>query len=694
MNINKIIKTYIKQNKVINNDIFKFIEDNINKIIDLEIDIKLLAVIINHAKYKYFNGEEILSDYAYDKLLDKLTKQDKSNKILSEIGYKINGINKIKLPYHMGSMNKIKILEPDKLNKWIDNFSGPYLISNKLDGVSCMLEINKDGVMKLYTRGDGDIGSDISHLIRYININNIKNIEQYNKNNKKIVLRGEIIISNKKFYKKYKEISVNGRNFVAGQVNSKKLNEEILKDIDIIFYEIIEPSMRIIEQFDLMTRLDISISPFEVISHDNLSFENLSNKLKKNKEISEYDIDGLIISDINIHNRNTDGNPEYSFAFKETLESDIITATVEYVEYNVSKDGYLKPRIKIFPIILSGVTIYYATAHNAKFIVDNKIGPNTIIKITRSGDVIPYIVKIIKSSKIGQLPLESMHGNWKWNESGVDIILSSADIQNDQLIKILSFFTKNLKIKNIDDATFKILVENKIINKLSDIFYLKYKDIIKLQGFQEKKTNKILNELTFGFNNMKLFELMIASNIFGHGIGPKKIKKIIMKYPDIILQRYKSKEILIDLIDNIYGFDKITATQFVSKLDKFNDFLQEIPTKIKNKLILEMIPNKINNSIELKLTNSLSINENTTNLILDDLTFVFTGFRNNLWENLIEKNGGKISNSVSKNTTLVVYNNLNENSNKIIKANNLKIKLLQINQFIDYIKYNYNITLQ
>ena len=100
------------------------------------------------------------------------------------------------------------------------------------------------------------------------------------------------------------------------------------------------------------------------------------------KKQSKYEIDGIIISDINHHIRNTDGNPDYSFAYKENVE--MKDAIVEEVEWNVSKDGYLKPRVQIEPINLGGVTIEFATGFNAAFIKDNSIGIGSTIQIIRT----------------------------------------------------------------------------------------------------------------------------------------------------------------------------------------------------------------------------------------------------------------------------------------------------------------------
>ena len=697
----KTLKKNIRNNKIINDDIFKIVTDNIDTIVSTIDNIKLYEIILNEANNRYHNSTSIIDDYVYDRLLDRLKSLDPNNKIFSNIGYTVESINKVKLPYHMGSMNKIKKTDIDLFLKFIKQYNGPYLISDKLDGISALLDINNN-VIKMYTRGDGTYGSDITHLIEFINIVNLNNIHDYLKQNKlkRIILRGELVMKLETFNKTYATIAANPRNFVSGQVNAKKLDGNILKDIDLVFYEIIEPNMSIDKQFNIMSDLQLSVSPFEietinnltlvevetsgrkpdVSSEVNVSLDKLSAYLKRRKEISKYDIDGIIVSDINNHSRNMSGNPEYSFAFKEN--NVFKDATVEEVEWNISKDGFLKPRVRIVPIQLSGVQITYVTAHNAKYVYDNKIGKGSIIQITRSGDVIPYIVKIIKPSLEVQMP--QILDEWQWNKSGVDIVLKSNSMNDEQLIKTLSYFVKKLDIKNMDEATFKTLVEHKIINSLSDIFRVsEFKDkLLLLDGFKEKKTLKIIKELDDGFNRMSLTDLMVASNIFGHGIGEKKINKIVSTYPNILdLAIKKSYKELYDLIIEIDGFEDITTKQFLEHLETFNDFLKnKVPKNIYNRLKKD-----IREIIE-KDKDSLKSDKK-----LLGLKFVMTGFRNKTWETIIVENGGEITSTVSKNTFMLICNSLDESSNKIIKAKEHGIKILEKDAFVTYMYNTYSL---
>ena len=126
------------------------------------------------------------------------------------------------------------------------------------------------------------------------------------------------------------------------------------------------------------------------------------------------------VNDDKIHPRRNK-NPDHAFAFKMFLGDQIAEVKVLDVIYTASKDGYLKPVVRVEPVNIRGVTIEFVTAHNAKFIQDNNIGVGAIIQLIRSGDVIPKIQAVIQQADEPMMP----SGEWKWNETKVDALLES-----------------------------------------------------------------------------------------------------------------------------------------------------------------------------------------------------------------------------------------------------------------------------
>lgn len=645
--------------------------NNIDEYIN-ERTIKELEELIEYADETYYKGEQILDDIIYDKIKDIIEEKDVGNEWNDKIGTnKINNNEKIKLEYNMGSMNKIKLKYNEENNQYAEskkkleqfknkNEENEYIIADKLDGVSAMVIIRKDKT-EMYTRGDGINGTDISHMIKYINNKIEQKIYEYLRemNIKRIILRGELIIKKETFNTKYIEMA-NARNMVAGLVNSKNINIEKMRDIDLVIYEIIEPFETIKEQYKIIRELELNECENIKINRNEMLIENLINKLEERKRNSEYMIDGIIITDANNKERNTTGNPKYSIALKKDT---YVEAIIKKVEWKISKDGLIKPRINIETTQLDGVLINYATAKNAKYIYNNKIGEGTKIILTRSGDVVPNIAEVIENTGRGPQMPEDI--KWEWNKSGVDIIITEEHIEI--LLMTIVNCMKHLEIKYINEETIRTLIKYGVIEKIEDIFKITKEKLKGLEGFQETKINKVINELTIGFNKMTLVDLMTASNIFGHGIGRQKIQKIMEVYPDIILQSYMNKRILINNIKQINGYDEITAEQFVNNLMNINELIYKLPTTLRRRMLIETIPKK-----------------NVDNGILLNKTIVFTHFRDTELTKQISQKGGKVITSVSRNVNIVIImdGKMEESSSKIDKAKEYEIEMITKSEFI------------
>ena len=186
---------------------------------------------------------------------------------------------------------------------------------------------------------------------------------------------------------------------------------------------------------------------------------------------------------------------------------------------NTSKYKLLKPRIKIKPINLNGVNINYASGSNAKNIVENSIGKGSIVKITRSGDVIPFIFEVIKPAIEPDMPKIP----YKWNENKVDIIVVD-DEDNISEIKMISSFFSNMGIKNISDSTVE-KIYNSGYKTLKSIFEAKKEDFEKIDGFQKTLAQKIYDNIHNGLKNTKKEILLGSASILGEGIGKRKIKR-------------------------------------------------------------------------------------------------------------------------------------------------------------------------
>ncbi len=601
------------------------------------------AIVI--ASDSYYNSDvSLISDEDFDILIERLKQLNPKSKVFKQTGAPIKG-KKVKLPYWMGSMDKIKADEK-LINKWINIYKGPYVVSDKLDGISCLLTMENDKI-ELYTRGDGDHGQNITHLLDMINI------LTDNLPNKSIAIRGELIMTKKNF-QKYSKIMSNARNMVAGIVNSKKesVNKKYAADVDFVAYEIILPEYLPSEQMKILKKWNLSVVYHD--TYEDIDVNILDAVLQKRKKASIYEIDGIIVTDDNKHTRNTSGNPSYSFAYKGMTQ----TANVKVIEvlWRPSKDGILVPRIH-FEKVRIQVDIEYTTGFNAKFIKDNMIGPGAIITIVRSGDVIPYIMGVVKPAKKPALP---DNYNYEWDKNSVNIVLIDADDDKNVVARRITKFVRDIGVENLSEGIVARLVDGGF-DTIPKIISLTVDDLLSLDGFQETLANKIYNNITDALDNLDILVLMAASNIFGRGFGKKKLKKILDVYPKIV-DKYTKKtyDQWHNKLMDLEGFDTISVDNFLSALPAFQKFYYDISQ------IIEIEPYD-NKAKEAGLFNGMTI--------------VFTGFRDKSWEKFIELEGGKISSSVSKNTSLLVYNDGEESSGKYLTAKKLGIKTVSKSEF-------------
>ena len=597
----------------------------------------------------YYNSGESsgFTDSQYDLLKETIIALDKNYK--DTVGAKLRvDDNRAELPLYLGSIDKIRPSEQNKLTNWLaKNSASYYNIEPKLDGISCLLTKYKDDV-RLYTRGDGCVGADISYLLKYLK--SIPNVKE------DISVRGELIIKEKIFKNKYSSVFTNSRNMVSGVVNSKSLKDGI-SDVDFVAYEIIVDNKMQIEpsdQLKILKKLKFNVVHNELV--DSLNFELLSEKLLQFKQNCPYEIDGIIIQSDKEYTRNIKDNPKYAFAFKMTLDSNLVDVEVEKIEWNISKHKLLKPRIKIKPVFLNGITISYTTGFNAKYIVDNSIGKGSILKITRSGDVIPFIVEVIKSSSKPDMP----NIDYKWNENGIDIIAQDDEF-NTSDIKMISSFFSSMGIKNLSDATVEKIFNNGL-NTLLKIFEANVEDFEKIDGFGKKLAEKVFNNIHNGLKDTTIDVFLGSSGVFGEGMGKRKIKLLFDNIPDLMnIYSDIPEEELRKLINEIDGFSDISTSKIINNLSKADAFLKSISKFV-----------------------SFAKKEKKVNWAsnLEDMKILFSGFRDSALEKNIVDRGGKLVTSISKNTSLLVVKDKSESSSKIIKAKELGVDILLKDEFL------------
>ena len=600
-----------------------------------------LTEMLNLANVLYRNFQPIMTDNEYDILEDYIKEKYPSNQHTRKIGAPVEK-NKVTLPYHMASMDKIKP-DTNALTNWMKKYTGPYVLSCKLDGVSG-LYTTEGKTPKLYTRGDGTVGQDISHLIPYLRLPKTKGV----------VIRGEFIIPKTIFETKYKTKFANPRNLVAGIINHKTVSETA-RDIHFVSYEVIKPVLKPSEQMDFLGTLDIERVLSKNETNSTLTNELLSDTLIEWRESYTYEIDGVIVIDDKIYPRKP-GNPEYAFAFKMVLSDQIAEAKVVDVIWSPSKDGYLKPRVQIEPINLGGVRIEYATGFNGAFINDNKVGIGAIIELIRSGDVIPHIRKVTVPAEEAKMPSVP----FKWNDTHVDVLLE--DIQGDETVKekVITGFFRGIGVEGLSSGNISRIVHTGF-DSVPKIIKMSIPDFLTVEGFKEKMASKLYNGIKDKLTNASLVTIMSASNLFGRGFCEKKLELIMESYPDVLLSKESNTE-KVRKIAAIKGMAQKTAEAFVERIPDFIDFIQEAG-----------LNNKISQSAIQTQIQKQQIDETHP---LFGKTIVMTGFRDTDIQEALKNVGAKLGSSVSKNTFVVLVKDLSEDTGKAADARRLGVPLM------------------
>ncbi len=601
---------------------------------------KQLSDLLREANKAYYNEEPFFTDNQYDIVKEFVEAKYPSNQVIHEIGAPVER-NKVTLPYPMGSMDKIKP-DTNALANWTAKFTGPYVLSCKLDGVSG-LYTTEGKEPKLYTRGDGRVGQDISHLIPFLRLPKTRGI----------VIRGEFIIPKAVFEAKYKDKFANPRNMVAGIVNHKTINKAI-QDLHFVAYEVMKPIYKPSKQMEFLSTLDV-----EIVLHkfeENISNELLSQILVNWRYNYAYEIDGVIVADDKAYERKA-GNPEHAFAFKMVLSDQVAEAKVVDVLWAPSKDGYLKPRVQIEPINLGGVQITYATGFNGAFINDNKIGIGAVVELIRSGDVIPYIRKVIVAADEPKMPSVP----FKWNDTHIDVMLE--DIESDETVKeknITGFF-KGIGVEGLGSGNVKRIIQAGY-DTVPEILKMTVDDLLEVEGFKEKTATKLYDGIKEKIDAASLVTIMSASNMFGRGFSEKKLELIMEAYPIVLLSKESDAQ-KVAKISTIKGMATKSAEAFVERIPEFINFIKA-------------------SGLVKKLAQGITVKKQVDQSHpLFGKSIVMTGFRDADLQNELKEVGAKLGSSVSSKTFVVLVKDKDEDTGKAAEARKLNIPLMTPQEF-------------
>ena len=612
-----------------------------------------LKGLINFLSDYYYNDESLVSDVTFN-IIENYYKEEYGD--YQAEWPQVRGV-KVELPYHLSSLDKIT--EEKEINNWENKHHGPYLLEDKIDGITLLLiseMVNGNRKLSLYTHGDGVEGEDISHVLKYITLPEI----DYD-----IAIRGEGVYT-LEIFEKFKSRFRNPRNMISGTLLAKKsFDPNIVKHLSFYAYNIRSEYNLPIEDINKLKNLGFTV-PYYVIV-DDINKDYLENYYLDRKKIAETEIDGTVIYDNEIIEYPTKKGqlPEQIIAFKTNVGAEMNETVVTEVVWEASKLGRLKPTVHYETSIFEKADLKQASGHNARYIFDNEIGKGAIIKVIRSCDVIPYIVEVVKSAPDGpDLPDEDIFGEYEWNDNGVELILLE---DNDQVLtNKLKHFIKTLNVKQAGPKRLALIVGYGITN-ITDLLNSTPEELAEIPGIGINLATQILNGIREKLVDVQLAKIADASGFFPI-VGETRFALIEQTYPDILAYSYDSPVKIAEMIRKIKGFDKLSDV-VANNLADFANWLQL-------------------NSIQVKTVKIINGKGNK----LAGKNIVVSGFREATEPELINKikmEGGTITTAVSGKTDILILKDFTLKSmttkyNQAVQKNKevKKIDIITIDDFI------------
>lgn len=640
--------------------------------------IKNLVNKLNKARRTYYQESyEIMSDFEYDKLYDELEALEKetgiilSNSPTQQVGYIVlSELKKVKHDKKMLSLDKTKDIS--KIEDFLSTEKG--LLSFKMDGLTIVLTYNDGNLISAVTRGNGEIGEDITH-----NCKVFKNIPLKIPFKDELIIRGEALISFKDFENINENLEItekykNPRNLCSGTV--RQLNNEITKDRNVSFlaFSLVKCNKEFnlkSEQLQFLASLGFEIVEYALV--DKYNVEKTILNFEKKVETNKFATDGLVITFDNIAYSNSLGEtskfPKDSIAFK--WADDLATTTLLDVEWNTSRTGLINPIAIFEPVELEGTTVNRASLHNISIIKNLKLGIGDIIKVYKANMIIPQVAENETNSDNLKIPEKCNACGGKAEtiqiRDGLALKCTNPTCIAKVINGIVHYVSRDaMNITDFSKATIEKFINNKFITNYTDIYNIeKYKDdIINMQGFGEKSYNNLINSIEKS-KNTTLANFIYALGIEHIGLSNAKT---LCKYFSYNFDNIKNATL--EQIIAIDGFGEIMAKSLVDYFNNENNL----------NLINKVLP-------LLKLNDNINNTENTS---LKDKVFVITGdlqtFKNRKeLQQKIEDLGGKVTNSVSSKTDYLINNDKNSTSSKNKKAKELNINIISEEDFLDLI---------
>lgn len=648
-----------------------------------EARIKELIDIIDDLNYSYYTLDSPkVSDKEYDAYYDELTRLE------NDTGYILNYsptqrvggniLDKFEKHVHLGKLWSLdKSQSYEELKSWdirvrksIADYNSDadqklpdptYILEYKFDGLTVNLTYKDKLLVQGASRGNGSIGEGILEQLK-----TIKSIPLRIDFENTIEIQGEGLMplsSLEDYNKTAIEPLKNARNAAAGALRNLDPKVTEKRNLAAYFYNV-----GYVEGRNFATHLDVlqflkdnkfPVYPY-VKSFDNI--EDLIEEIGDNEtNRANLDIltDGMVIKINDIRTREvlgyTNKFPRWAIAFK--FEAEEVSTRLLEVQWNVGRSAKVTPTAILEPVDIGGVTVKRATLNNYDDIERKGVRLNSRVLIRRSNDVIPEILGALDTEEETYLiekPTHCPSCNSELIQNGVHIFCPNSISCKPQLVSRLVHFASRdaMNIEGLSEKTVEKLLEELNIRDLPEIYEIKYEDLVKLEGFKDKKSRNLIDAIEKSKN------VSLASFIYALGISNVGIKTAN------------------DLADKFKGLDKIkkaTYEELINVGDIGDIIANSILEFFQDEMILEGLDKLLSEGVtpyyeELVIEESIFTGKTVV------ITGTIEGLSRNEIKDIVEKKGGKVSGSVSKKTDFVIVGE--DAGSKYDKAVELGIEII------------------
>jgi len=645
--------------------------------------------------YQYYVlSSPTISDYEFDNLLKELETLEKENpefddslsptkRIGSDI---ISSFNQYQHKYPMLSLGNT--YSKEELTDFFDRvekgagLKPNYVCELKFDGVAISLTYEKGRLVRAVTRGDGNVGDDVTENVK--TINSIPLVLMGSGYPDFFEIRGEIVMPfesfeniNKDRVEQGQEPFANSRNAASGSVKMLNPKEVAKRKLDCFLYYMQGDNMSFNSHYQNMEaarRWGFKIPDSMVIADSPDKVFDFIEYWDKNRDALPYAIDGVVlkVDDYLVQQELgfTAKNPRWAISYK--FKADQAKTKLLSIDYQVGRTGAITPVANLEPVLLAGTTVRRASLHNADQIELHDIRINDYVFVEKGGEIIPKIVGVDTTLRAEDIPKTDYITSCP--ECGTLLIREDGEAKHfcpntktcpPQIVgRIVHFISrKAMNIDGLGEETVDLLYKKNLISDITDLYRLKAEDIAVLEGLGEKSANAIIDGVLES-KNIPFERVLFALGI--RFVGETVAKKLARSVGDIRKLRLMNIEQLIEI-------DEIGVKIAQSIVDYFAD-------DYNNRLVDDLIAFGLN----------FESSEDDVNRseILKGLTFVITGtfekFSREEIKEMIEKNGGKNSSSISKKTSYLIAGK-NVGPAKMDKVVKLEVKILSEDEFLQLI---------